>query len=311
VDLDWFWRGWFYTTDHCDISLDKVEWLVADDRSPDQREAEIRRQRAETLPTLSEERNKPLPKLVDQIPDLKDFYNSYDPLATTPQQREAYDRMMASLTDTERQLLAKKSNYYVLHFSNVGGLIMPIIFLMEFEDGTTQEVRLPAEVWRVDSTKFSKMVVTEKKVVRFELDPRRETADADRNNNHFPPELEPTRFEVFKGGGGFSSRGRRPTPSGGEAAVGNPMREAQRGEEQKRQGDAPPKTPKADAEGEKKTPEKKDAEVKEPQKESNEKKSEEKKSEEKKDTDKKDAELENAEKKEEAQPAEAAAGSGN
>lgn len=245
VDLDWFWRGWFYTTDHCDIALDKVEWLVADDRSPDQKEADIRRERSEAIPTLSEERNKPLPKLVDQIPDLKDFYNSYDPLATTPQQREAYERMMSSLTDAEKQLLAKKSNYYVLHFSNQGGLIMPVIFMMEFEDGTTQEVRLPAEVWRVDSTKFSKMVVTEKKVVRFELDPHKETADVDRNNNYFPPELEPTRFEVFKGaaGGGFGGRGgrRMAPPGGGEPPVGNPMRDSRRGSGgRQRGGDAPP-----------------------------------------------------------------------
>lgn len=244
VDLDWFWRGWFYTTDHCDISLDKVEWFVADDRSPDQKEADTRRARTEAIPTLSEDRNKSLPKFVDQIPDLKDFYNSYDPLATTPQQREAYDRMMASLTDAEKQLLAKKSNYYILQFSNVGGLIMPIIFMMEFEDGTTQEVRIPAEAWRVDSTKFSKMVVTEKKVVRFELDPHRETADVDRNNNYFPPELEPTRFEVFKGAGsgGFGGRGgrRMAPPGGGEPPVGNPMRDARRGTGRQRQGDAAP-----------------------------------------------------------------------
>ena len=247
VDLDWFWRGWFYTTDHCDISLDKVDWLVADDRSPDQKEADARREKAETRPTLAEKNNRPLPKFVDQIPDLKDFYNSYDPTATTPQQREAYDRMIASLTDAEKQLLAKKSNFYVMHFSNVGGLIMPVIVMLEFEDGTSQEVRLPAEIWRVDSTKFAKLVVTEKKVKRFELDPYRETADADRNNNYYPPEFEPTRFEVFKGagGGGFGGRGRRmgPPPGGGEAPVmGNPMRESRRasGERAGRQGSGAP-----------------------------------------------------------------------
>lgn len=297
VDLDWFWRGWFYTTDHCDISLDKVEWLVADDRSPDQKEADIRRERAEAIPTLSEERNKPLPKFVDQIPDLKDFYNSYDPLATTPQQREAYERMMASLTDAEKQLLAKKSNYYVLHFSNVGGLIMPIIFMMHFEDGTMQEVRIPAEAWRVDSTKFSKMVVTEKKVVRFELDPHRETADADRNNNYFPPELEPTRFEVFKGaaGGGFGGRGgrRMGPPGGGEPPIGNPMRDSRRGSGRPREGDAPPSGDAAPAA----ESEKKEAETKEPEKKAESEKKEE--AEKKDETEKKEPA-----KAEEAKPAE-------
>jgi hypothetical protein len=281
VDLDWFWRGWFYTTDHCDISLDKVEWLVADDRSPDQKEADIRKERAATIPTLSEERNKTLPKLVDQIPDLKDFYNSYDPLTTTPQQREAYERMMASLTDAEKKLLAKKSNYYLLHFSNVGGLIMPIIFRMEFEDGSAQEVRLPAEAWRVDSSKFTKMIVTEKKVVRFELDPHRETADVDRNNNYFPPELEPTRFEVFKGSGAFGGRGgRRMTPNpSGENPSGNPMRESRRSSERQRPSEAAPNAdtnsvsdPSQNTQEQKKEPEKKESDPKEPEKKEPEKK---------------------------------------
>jgi hypothetical protein len=142
--------------------------------------------------------------------------------------------------------------------------------MMHFEDGTTQEVRLPAEAWRVDSTKFSKMVVTEKKVVRFELDPHRETADADRNNNYFPPELEPTRFEVFKGGGGMGGRGgRRMAAGGGEAPVGNPMRDARRNTERQRQGDAAPNAngasvnePAPAAAGEKKEPEAKEGEKK-------------------------------------------------
>ena len=28
-DLDWFWRGWFYGTDACDISLDTVKYYKA------------------------------------------------------------------------------------------------------------------------------------------------------------------------------------------------------------------------------------------------------------------------------------------
>jgi hypothetical protein len=243
VDLDWFWRGWFYTTDHCDIAIDKVEWLTIDERTPDQKEADARKAKAETRPTLSEQRNKPLPKLVDQIPDLKDFYNSYDPLVTTPQQREAYQRFIDSLTDADKQMIAKKNNFYVLHFTNLGGLVMPVIAMLEFEDGTTQEVRLPAEVWRVDATKFSKLVMTEKKLKRVELDPYRETADVDRNNNYFPTQIEPTRFEVFKmGGRGGAMGGRRGgTGRGGPrgaappeaAAEDNPMRASRQREERR------------------------------------------------------------------------------
>jgi hypothetical protein len=189
--------------------------------------------------------------------------------------------MMASLTDAEKKLLAKKSNYYLLHFSNVGGLIMPIIFRMEFEDGSAQEVRLPAEAWRVDSSKFTKMIVTEKKVVRFELDPHRETADVDRNNNYFPPELEPTRFEVFKGSGAFGGRGgRRMTPNpSGENPSGNPMRESRRSSERQRPSEAAPNAdtnsvsdPSQNTQEQKKEPEKKESDPKEPEKKEPEKK---------------------------------------
>ena len=35
VDLDWFWRGWFYTNDHVDISIDGVNWFKVNTGNPD------------------------------------------------------------------------------------------------------------------------------------------------------------------------------------------------------------------------------------------------------------------------------------
>ena len=75
---------------------------------------------------------------------------------------------------------------------------MPIIVLLTLEDGSTKEVRIPAEAWRVDATVCDTLVITAQPIVKFELDPYRETADINRDNNHFPPVLEPTRFQLFK-----------------------------------------------------------------------------------------------------------------
>jgi hypothetical protein len=197
-DLDWFWRGWFYTTDHCDIALDKIDVYMVDRRSPDEIAEDDKAKREAQLPTLSKMRNQEIPKRADQFPELKDFYNEYDPRAVTDEQRTAYQKALDQLSDHEKELLANTDRFYRLQFRNVGGLIMPVIVLLTLEDGSTQEVRLPAEIWRVDTNVCDTLVITDQPVAKFELDPRRETADINRDNNHFPPVLEPTRFQLFK-----------------------------------------------------------------------------------------------------------------
>jgi hypothetical protein len=197
-DLDWFWRGWFYTTDHCDIALDKIDVYMVDRRSPDEIAEDDKAKREAQLPTLSKMRNQEIPKRADQFPELKDFYNEYDPRAVTDEQRTAYQKALDQLSEHEKELLANTDRFYRLQFRNVGGLIMPVIVLLTLEDGSTQEVRLPAEIWRVDTNVCDTLVITDQPVVKFELDPRRETADINRDNNHFPPVLEPTRFQLFK-----------------------------------------------------------------------------------------------------------------
>ncbi|MFN6303872.1 MAG: M1 family metallopeptidase, partial [Planctomycetota bacterium] len=197
-DLDWFWRGWFYTTDHVDIALDKIDMYMVDRRTPDEIAADEKAKREAQLPTLSKSRNKELTKRADQFPELKDFYNEYDPRSVTEQQRAAYQKALEQLSEKEKELLANTDRFYRLQFRNVGGLVMPVIVLLTLEDGSTKEIRLPAEAWRVDANLCDTLVVTEQPIVKFELDPYRETADINRDNNHFPPVIEPTRFQLFK-----------------------------------------------------------------------------------------------------------------
>ncbi len=206
VDLDWFWRGWFYSTEHCDIALDKVSWAVPDDGDPDKQSQRKRDARQAKPKTLSDERNAELPKRADQFTELKDFYNSYDPLEATPESRAAHQRQLEKLTSEEREELKQQGNYYTVSLKNIGGLVMPVILKFSFEDGSEQVLRLPAEIWAKDSQVARASIISAHKLVSVELDPQLETADTNRDNNYYPPRLEPSRFQLYKsekdGGGG-------------------------------------------------------------------------------------------------------------
>ncbi|OYT70600.1 MAG: aminopeptidase [Chloracidobacterium sp. CP2_5A] len=198
VDLDWFWRGWFYSTDHVDISIESVRWYRLDTQNPEVEKA-LRRQERDSRPvTRSQERNQPLPKRVDQYPELKDFYNQYDELDVTDADREAYRKFLETLTDREKEILAAGLNFYFVDFKNIGGLVMPVILEVTYADGTKEEMRFPAEIWRLNNFEVSKLIVTPKEIASIAVDPRLETADADLTNNFFPRRPVKSRFQAFK-----------------------------------------------------------------------------------------------------------------
>jgi hypothetical protein len=198
VDLDWFWRGWFYSTDHCDQAIAGVTLYNIDTRDPKKEKAIERKEQDEQPESLSKQRNKELPKRANLYPDLKDFYNSFDPLKVTPDDKKAYEKFVKDLDDDQRALLKNKSNFYVIDFENAGGLVMPIILEITFEDDSTQELRIPAEIWRRNNRNVSKLVITQKTIKALTLDPHLETADVDLSNNHFPPQIARSRFDLFK-----------------------------------------------------------------------------------------------------------------
>ncbi|QCR23610.1 M1 family metallopeptidase [Pontibacter sp. SGAir0037] len=200
VDLDWFWRGWFYTTDHTDISVEEVKWYSIDSQDPEFVSAQRREQQNKAPQTLSQQRNlQDIQKtLVEQKPELKDFYNSYDPLAATASDKARYQNLVASLTPAEKKILDSGLNFYEVGFRNIGGLVMPLIVRMEFEDGTDEVVNIPAEIWRYNNEEITKVFVTAKPVVSFTLDPFLQTADTDLSNNAYPRRVAPSRFDIFK-----------------------------------------------------------------------------------------------------------------
>lgn len=200
VDLDWFWRGWFYSTEACDIALKNVTEYTIDSQNPEIEKTAKKAKRKEELVSISNIRNKESIKnyRLNNYPSLSDFYNKYDALDVTENDKDKFKKYNELLSPQDRELLAKKLNYYILEFENVGGLIMPLIIQYELADGQKETVRIPAEIWRKNNEKVSKLIITSQKVKQFELDPLQETADINRKNNYFPSKIVPTQFQLFK-----------------------------------------------------------------------------------------------------------------
>ena len=200
VDLDWFWRGWFYTNDHVDISLDEVNWFKINSGNPDIENIILKEQAQQNNTYIGDTRNKiSISKTVTELDEKAvDFYTTYDPFLTKYVDREDYNNYLQTLNNEELELLNSNKNYYEIHFSNIGGLVMPIILEFNYIDGSSEVIRIPAEIWKRNSNKVKKVFILDKELSSVKLDPFLETADVEINNNYWPPRNEPTRFQLFK-----------------------------------------------------------------------------------------------------------------
>ena len=210
VDLDWFWRGWFYSTDHVDQSITDLRRFRMDTLDPVVDRARTRREREEAPESITRIRNRDAMRLIESHPELADFYNSHDDLEVTDRDREAYRKLIDRLEPAHRDILKSEAFFYVLEVENAGGVVMPVIVRIRYEDGSSEIREFPAEIWRRDSKRISKLLILNREVESVELDPHLQIADADRENNHFPRRIEKERF--------------RPRSPGGPGS--NPMRKA-------------------------------------------------------------------------------------
>ncbi|MFT5048889.1 MAG: hypothetical protein ACI8QZ_000276 [Chlamydiales bacterium] len=213
VDLDWFWRGWFFSTESCDIAIGDVTLYTIAPQDPDSEKARQREERDAIPESLTHARNKELPKRVASFPELLDFYNDYDDLDVTQKDRKKFDKLIEGLEDNELMVMSTDLNFYTIELLNQGGLVMPVVLQVDYEDQSSEEIRIPAEIWRRDSSSVTRLLMTEKTVERIILDPHLETADSNLDNNHYPPKTEQRTILLKK----------RPKSS-------NPMRDAQKAE---------------------------------------------------------------------------------
>ena len=214
VDLDWFWRGWFYSTDHVDIALERVYEMRLDTEDPDIDYDRRRQEDAAKPASVFVERNREqgLQTWVARNPEVRDFYDDNDYYTVTNRDRNRYNSFIEGLDDWERAVLeraiAEDDHYYVLEFANRGGLVMPIILGITYADNTTENLNIPAEIWRRSPEMVRKLIVSDKEISSIVVDPRWETADVDIENNFYPRRLIPSRVESFKAAepGGLSGR---------------------------------------------------------------------------------------------------------
>ncbi|WP_323140274.1 M1 family metallopeptidase [Massilia phyllosphaerae] len=199
TDLDWFWRGWFYTTDAVDVSVDGISEYTIGTKDPEIEKAWQKAQRDAQPISITDQRNKgTLPRRVDAHPELKDFYNEHDDFTVTNKDRNKYNEETEGLEDWEKALLKEGKHLYLVDFSNLGGLVSPLVLEIQLASGKKYIERVPAEVWRYSPKKITKLIITDEPMVGLTQDPYLETADTDVSNNAWPRKATPSRLELFK-----------------------------------------------------------------------------------------------------------------
>ena len=200
VDLDWFWRGWFYTTGHVDIAVEDVRRYTPRSMDPDIDKMLEQEDRDADPKSMTQLRNEGIPLRTDRFPELLDFYNDFDDLAVTPGDRRRYESFLEELEDDEDELLDVPWTFNIVTLRNVGGIPMPVPLELTFDDGTSERVVLPAEFWSQNQDRVSKLFVTDRPLMQVEVDPNMQIADAYRSNNTFPQVIEDKRFGLSKSG---------------------------------------------------------------------------------------------------------------
>ena len=170
VDLDWFWRGWFYTNDHCDVAITGAKEFKVNFNTPSE---------GATKKSVS--------KSISKQAEAGQFDPILQSIARAEDPAKAYELVKNNITDTRRDKLNEGNYFYQVDLKMIGGLVMPVIFKLEYADGTSEEVRIPAEIWKMQNERLtetvSKVLITNKPVSKITLDPNLETADTDVSNN--------------------------------------------------------------------------------------------------------------------------------
>lgn len=185
VDLDWFWRGWFYTNDHVDVEVSEVKWF--------------RLQHPEADPESRNVKVSPGDLAAGASTDgpAGDFSQGPEELTLVDTRQQLYGEFRSRVDDNAIRQKLDGKNIYQVTFRNKGGLVTPLVIQWTYKDGTTETETIPAEVWRLNEQEVTKVFIKEKEVTNIMLDPKFELADVDVTNNAFPKKTE-SRFDQFR-----------------------------------------------------------------------------------------------------------------
>jgi hypothetical protein len=187
VDLDWFWRGWFYSTDNVDLGIDRVKWYKIK-QSDETVERQLSNRKQSASGGGDSQGSEPS----------EDLESGFEEFSVVPTDDRYYGEFLARVDDKSIIENHANQNFYEITFTNNGGLVSPIIIEFTYKDGTTEIEKIPAEIWRMNETQVTKVFVKDKEVRSISLDPKAETADTQVENNFFPKKEVKSRFQQFK-----------------------------------------------------------------------------------------------------------------
>jgi len=191
VDLDWFWRGWFYSTDYVDIGIKEVkQYYVSQEAPKDTKDVSLRKGRFN-------EEDGPFVYLLPE--DSKDLNSKLKTSFDVNEVKVLADFIKEKYTSEEKAKLKMPKYFYEVTFDKPGGMLMPILVQLTFEDGTTENHNFPVQIWRKENQIAFRTFATDKKVSKITLDPKAETADVDLTNNSWPKIEAKSKFDQFGG----------------------------------------------------------------------------------------------------------------
>jgi len=190
VDLDWFWRGWFYSTDVVDIGIKSFQRFYLSSLPGNKISEEFLKygyspQQITDVIYMISEKDK---VFNDENFKLEKMDSIYD-----------FKQMIRDEFSTQDNKLLKKGKYfYQIEFEKPGGLVMPVIVEFNYKDGSKKIIKYPVQIWRKNENSFKKFIVSEKEIVKVKIDPYEQTADVNLKNNSWPREEEKSDFDIFK-----------------------------------------------------------------------------------------------------------------
>lgn len=185
VDLDWFWRGWFFTNDHVDVEVSEVKWFRLNSETADPESKNVRVRPGD------------LASSQDGGGGQEDFSNGPQEFTLTNTPQTLYGEFRSQVNDNEVRQKLEGKNIYELTFANRGGLVTPLIIEWTYKDGSKEIEKIPAEVWRMNERQVTKVFIKDKEVTNIVMDPNFELADVEMRNNVFPKKAV-SQFDRFK-----------------------------------------------------------------------------------------------------------------
>lgn len=205
VDLDWFWRGWFYSTHHVDIDISDVREYRIKTRNPETDFPLDRIEDARLYPEpIMQERNARdgYTTRLQRMPELADFYNENDEFTVSNKDKNDYQSYLKGLEDWEKEVLQRATDeapyVYFIDIKNKGGLVTPLPVKISYQDGSSRELDIPAEIWRRNAQTITHVLLEDKAIEKISIDDKHQTADADYSNNTFPPSITSSRLALYK-----------------------------------------------------------------------------------------------------------------